>query len=222
MSIWGDPVLLGGSGGGGGSTDPRTLLASWDFTGNSPLVDSVGGKTLTNYNSAVAFSSAGAFFSANSNKAQGLGQNQSLSISLTDLLGSGVSIAGCDIEVDVGSWERYAKGTSNAVRFIMVSSTLGYGFAYRQTSSTSTSGWSFWPGAWSSQYVISSAIEYSTVKLSIAADATESDTVYINNQKCVESTGASISTVATEVAIGQSNATCIGGIYLTGLRVYRR
>lgn len=200
--------------------DPRTLLASWDFTGQTPLVDSVGGKTLTNYNNAVAFSSAGAFFSANSNTSQGLGQHQSLSISLTDLLGSGASIAGCDIEVDVGSWGRYTKGTSNAVRFIMV--TSGNGFAYRQTSSTSTSGWGFYQGAWGSEVIISSSIEYSTTKLSIAADSTENDQVYINGILVLESNLASLSTVATDVILGRSDGTCIGGIYLTGMRIYRR
>lgn len=222
MSIWGNPVLLGGSGGGGGgSTDPRTLLASWDFTGNSPLVDSVGGKTLTNYNSAISFSGSGAYFRANENSAQGLGSNQALQISLSDLLGSGASIAGCDIEIDTGKFTRYSYGTSNALRLFMATSG-GNGFAYRQTSSTSTLGWSFYCGSWSSDYDPSPSIAYATVKISIAKDSSEVDTAYVNDFKLVESTVASLSTVATHISLGRTDATTVGGIYIRALRLYRR
>ena len=209
-----------------GPIDTRTLLASWDFTGNSPLVDSVSGKILENYNDAVGFSASGAYFTANRNVKEGMGENQLLSISLDSLLGSGASLYGCDIEVDTGMFMKYEVGDQYALRFIMV--TSGIGFAYRQVSSISSCGWSFYNGGWSSNPDPNSAIAYSTVKLQVAADNNEHDAVYVNGFLLVESDLASIADPAQYIGLGRSPAgttssdTCIGGIYLRALRVYRR
>jgi hypothetical protein len=244
MSIYGDPVLLGGSGRSIPKTitengiyhaaadqadgyDPvtvhvgadRTLLADWDFTGADPLTDKVGGKVLENHNSAVTFSAQGAYFAANVNVEQGLGQYRRLMISKADLLGA-EQLYGCDIEVDVGSFHKTEWGSSNAVRFVMTNQSDG--FCGQQASSVSARGWSFYSiSNWSTKHNPTPSFENCTVKISVATENTL-DIAYIDGLDFVGNDRESIAASMTMLALGNSAATCIGGIYIKAMRVYRR
>ena len=243
MSIYGDPVLLGGSGRSIPKTitengiyhaaadqadgyDPvtvhvgadRTLLADWDFTGADPLTDKIGGKVLENYNSSVTFSAQGAYFAANVNVEQGLGQNQRLMISKADLLGDG-ELYGCDIEVDVGSYYKTEWGSANAVRFVMTNQSDG--FCGQQASTVSSRGWSFYRANWSTLRNPTLSFQNCTVKISVATEYTF-DTAYIDGMEFVSNSRASLASAMTWLALGNSAATCIGGIYIKAMRVYRR
>lgn len=246
MSIWGSPVYLGKTGAGGiivsktitenGVYDAslegadgyspvtvkigadRTLLANWDFTGADPLIDKVDGKILENYNSAVTFSAQGAYFSPNVSVEQGLGQNQRLMISKADLLGDG-ELYGCDIEVDVGSFYKTEWGSFNAVRFVMTNQSDG--FCGQQASTVSSRGWSFYRGNWSEMHNPTLSFQNCTVKISVATAYTY-DTAYIDGLEFVSNSRASLASAMTWLALGNSAATCIGGIYIKAMRVYRR
>ena len=162
--------------------DTRTLLASWDFKSETPLVDAVGGKELTNIG--CTFSSKGCFiprYTGTSASGVGVGQGQkkSVYISLADLLSPVDTLYGKDIEVDIGAWNRYMEGTNNyATRLLLVKQ--GNGLVYRMTTTESTRGWGIYDTVWGSEYVRSSMIEFSTVKLQLADDDTGIDKVFVN------------------------------------------
>lgn len=212
----------------GGGSDTRTLLAEWDFTGESPLIDKIGGKTLTNVG--VTFSSSGAYFRQNDSSAEyGLSRGIRLYIMLSDLLSSG-TLAGCDIEIDVGEWQKWALKSSDAARLLMVNRTNGIG--YRQTGNRSSSGWNIYDNAWTNSNIISTMIDFSTVKLSLASNESEYDTVYVNGNKVImdNTTGNRLASNISFIMLGGPDntettgvvETSVGGIYFKGMRIYRR
>lgn len=107
MSIYGNPIMIGGSGGGGG-----TIIEDWDFTSATPLVGNIRGVILTGYT--LTFDSSGAIFDAASD---------------CILLGA-VPRGNYAFEVDVASMNLSA--LSNHQRFVMGSSDGG--LIYRSTS----------------------------------------------------------------------------------------
>lgn len=205
--------------------DPRTLLASWDFTGSTPLVDSVSGKLLTN--NGITFSSLGAFFARYGNNGMGEGQKINLVISGSDLLGES-NFYGVDVELDIGSWNKYYDtGTDYSIRLILVTSQNG--LAYRGNQDNSLRGWSFYDVSWSSNRKRSPCIEFSKCKLSFAY-LNGVDEFYVNGFKvCENNTGNKLASSAEFLMIGApttapdtSLGTCVGDIYIRALRVYRR
>lgn len=203
----------------------RTLLAEWDFTGETPLIDTVGGYTLANYNDAVSFSSGGAYFTPNVNENQGLGSNQELMISLANL---GISsLYGHDVEVDIGNFARVSRGSSNDIRFIKFHDNADYFFGIRQWDNMNTRGWMFYGrSGYSVLYDDTLKYDNCTLCLSLSGDNKDVDRAYVDGELIIAGATYPQGQSADQIGIGSKTvggtSYCIGGMYVKALRVYRR
>lgn len=185
MSIYGNPMMMGGSG-GSGIIVPKTITAngvynasddnadgyspvtvnigggeieSWDFTSQSPLIGQPRGYALTT--NGITYSSAGAVFS---------GVYSYILIGFPFL---------CEIELDVVSMS-LTSGTHR--RFVM--GDVSNGLIYR-----STGVWAFYNGSWEdTEETDGSFFDGSTVK--IAIDGTNHWHIYKDGVLWWEPSGA--------------------------------
>ena len=199
-----------------GTPDTRTLIAEWDFKGSTPLIDKIGGKTLTNYQNGVTFGENGAYF-APTDTYSGYSSNKGLNI-------NSVLDYGYDVELDVSTPWKAGGSVSSHGR--LLGTGYGNGLVFRQSSynyfAIYSGGWLVPDGPCGTS-LLTCIDTPCTIKMSIRSSSNDSDYFYIGKNYKIQNTAADLLIASTGIAIGGgSSGAGIGGICFSSLRIYQR